>query len=110
MLPEKEITYYKSKLLATKADLEQEMRGLETRPDYGADTDHREEEGDEVDALGVNLGTESVLRTRLEDVERALAKIEAGSYGTCERCAREIEREILDIDPESRLCKACKAE
>jgi RNA polymerase-binding transcription factor DksA len=40
----------------------------------------------------------------LGDVERALAKIEDGSYGTCEVCGKQIAPERLQAIPWARLC------
>lgn len=48
------------------------------------------------------------LRSNLRDVERALAKIEAGSYGRCERCDGQIASERLDALPWASLCITCK--
>ncbi|MGZ8631245.1 MAG: TraR/DksA family transcriptional regulator [Actinomycetota bacterium] len=50
------------------------------------------------------------LRSNLRDVDRALAKIDAGTYGTCERCGREIGAERLDALPWALLCIDCKQE
>jgi RNA polymerase-binding transcription factor DksA len=54
------------------------------------------------------LGEENDLKKRLDEIELALQKIEAGDYGICESCSKNIEEEVLDIDPESVLCKSCK--
>jgi DnaK suppressor protein len=48
------------------------------------------------------------LRSNLRDVERALAKLEAGTYGTCERCGRPITPERLEAIPWALLCIDCK--
>jgi DnaK suppressor protein len=48
------------------------------------------------------------LRSNLHDVERALAKIDAGTYGTCERCGRPIPAERLEAIPWALLCIDCK--
>jgi DnaK suppressor protein len=50
------------------------------------------------------------LRSNLRDVDRALAKMEAGTYGTCERCGRAIGDERLDALPWALLCIDCKQE
>ena len=43
----------------------------------------------------------------LEDVEAALERIEAGAYGNCEFCGREISKERLDAIPQAAACIAC---
>jgi DnaK suppressor protein len=48
------------------------------------------------------------LKERLHDVEAALAKMESGGYGTCERCGEPIPLERLDAIPSARLCVTCK--
>jgi DnaK suppressor protein len=48
------------------------------------------------------------LRSNLHDVERALDKIAAGTYGVCERCGREISVERLEALPWAVLCIDCK--
>jgi DnaK suppressor protein len=48
------------------------------------------------------------LRDQLRDVERALVKIDKGTYGTCDRCGEPISRERLDALPYSTLCVKCK--
>jgi DnaK suppressor protein len=48
------------------------------------------------------------LRSNLRDVERALAKLDAGTYGVCERCGRPIGDERLDAIPWAILCIDCK--
>jgi DnaK suppressor protein len=48
------------------------------------------------------------LRSNLRDVERALSKMDAGTYGTCERCGRPISVERLEALPWAVLCIECK--
>jgi RNA polymerase-binding protein DksA len=46
-------------------------------------------------------------RTRLADVEAALARREAGDYGVCENCGRPISPERLAARPAARTCIDC---
>ena len=48
------------------------------------------------------------LRDTLQDVEQALARMEAGTYGLCERCRQPIGDERLEALPAARLCMTCK--
>ena len=54
------------------------------------------------------LSLVTVLRENLRDVQRALAKVEAGAYGTCERCGRAIGADRLEAIPWATLCIECK--
>ena len=46
-------------------------------------------------------------RQRLTEVEAALARREAGDYGTCENCGRPIAAERLAARPAARTCIDC---
>ena len=43
-----------------------------------------------------------------ELVEGALERIEAGTYGTCQRCGKPISEERLEALPYAELCIDCK--
>jgi RNA polymerase-binding protein DksA len=43
----------------------------------------------------------------LEDVESALERIEAGTYGKCTLCGREIPKQRLDALPQVATCIDC---
>jgi DnaK suppressor protein len=44
----------------------------------------------------------------LDKIEKALAKIEDGSFGNCEECGEEITLKRLEARPETTLCIRCK--
>jgi DnaK suppressor protein len=48
------------------------------------------------------------LRSNLHDVDRALAKMDAGTYGICERCGNPISPERLEAIPWTTLGIDCK--
>jgi RNA polymerase-binding transcription factor len=48
------------------------------------------------------------LRDTLRDVEHALGRMDAGTYGTCDNCGQPIADERLDALPAARLCLNCK--
>ena len=70
--------------------------------------DNFDEETDEAEEMGNYLGIKKTQDARLSQIEKALQKIKEGIYGVCEKCGEPIEAEILEIDPESLLCKNCK--
>ena len=67
-----------------------------------ADRGHSSEERGHV------IAVVRALRSNLTDVEHALAKIDAGTYGICERCGRPIPRERLEAIPWAALGIDCK--
>lgn len=107
MTPEK-LLGYKKKLEQEQGVISSEIKKNEQPVDFGSDIDHFEEESDEAEEAGNQLAVAQGLKARLDDIETALEKIQEGTYGVCEQCGNNIEESILDIDPESRLCKHCK--
>jgi DnaK suppressor protein len=71
------------------------------------------EEGGEGGNLSIERELDLVLsaqaKTAVEEIDRALAKIDSGSYGVCEKCGKEIPRARLKVLPHAPLCVACKS-
>lgn len=63
-----------------------------------ADSGQVTAERGEVDAL---VGS---LRETLADIDNALVKIDAGTYGVCEQCGKPIGADRLEAMPVARLC------
>jgi len=109
MISKEALTNYKQKLEEEKTILEQELKDLEEAPDFGGDsTDIGTEEADESEAVGTNMALMQPLKERMAEVNDALSKIINGGYGVCENCKSEIDEELLNVNPESRLCRNCK--
>ncbi len=70
----------------------------------------REEEADEASELEKRLALEERLGESLNDVEHALQKYEAGTYGLCDSCGQAIEQARLEAIPQASLCLSCKAQ
>ncbi len=104
----KKLQEYKKKLEKERVLIFAEIKQNEKPVDFGSDSDRLDEETDEAEEIGNQLAVAQDLKNRLSDIDIALRKIQSGGYGVCESCGKEIEGEILDIDPESRLCKNCK--
>jgi RNA polymerase-binding transcription factor DksA len=49
-------------------------------------------------------------RRKLANVEEALGRLAAGTFGYCEQCAAQIPAGLLAIIPETRYCARCAAE
>ena len=51
-----------------------------------------------------------MMTASLKDLRHALEKLDAGTYGRCEECQREIPEQRLEALPATRLCAKCEAE
>lgn len=56
----------------------------------------------------MDLTLESNLREVLHRIDRALLKLDEGSYGVCDACGGPIGEERLEAAPYAVLCMACK--
>jgi len=82
-----------------RGDLTGEIEYSEAFADAGAATGE----------LNETLAIISNLKTELGDVDSALAKLEAGTYGICEDCGKQIDAARLEFRPNSIRCVTCKA-
>jgi len=103
-----ELKTFEQKLLAEKKDIEEQIKKLGEELDFGDDVDSLEEETDETEEFANRLGVRNVLEKRVEEIENALRKMGKNEYGICEKCRKEIEVKLLEVNPESRLCRLCK--
>jgi DnaK suppressor protein len=55
--------------------------------------------------LSILLGMEA----KIADVERALERLEAGTYGVCEACGQPIGEARLEAWPAARFCRSDQA-
>src|SRR5438093_12907341 len=94
-------------LTQQQADLHREIQGYGADPDsdevaFDADagfSDRSHSTGERARVIAVVRA----LRSNLHDVELALAKIDAGTYGTCVRCGRPIADGGLEAVPWAML-------
>lgn len=77
-----------------------------TTGDFAGDDADSNVASDALEELSGNTAILHDLEARLQDVNRALGKIEKGTYGVCEVGDEEIEPERLAADPTARTCKA----
>jgi DnaK suppressor protein len=79
------------------------------------DVKHTEEPlAKDTEELAVQVENDEVLdyrgnstRAEIDQVKRAIAKLEQGHYGNCEACGQSIAKERLEILPFARLCVRC---
>ena len=69
----------------------------------------REEEATEAFELEKSLALEKRLGVVMAEVEHAISKYEAGTYGMCDLCGKAIEPARLEALPQASLCLECKA-
>lgn len=113
------VKIYKTKLEEEKKLLEDELGELgkvdktgdwEATPEEEMNKQEVPDEGDmaeraeDYEERSIKLNT---LEIRLADINKALGKIEAGKYGICEICGKEIEEDRLEVNPAAITCKEC---
>ncbi len=54
--------------------------------------------------MGENKVLYDQLRRDLDDIEKALARMDEGTYGTCEVCGEAIGAARLEVMPSTRVC------
>jgi len=88
------------------------VAGLAKRPERGAAQGFGKRIGDgTTEAVGrlTEIGVGRSLETTLARTERALAKLDEGTYGICDACRKPIERARVEARPDSVLCVRCAA-
>lgn len=111
---------YKTKLEEEKKLLEEELSSMgkfdgetndwEATPESEVKAQDVEDEGDMADRAEdyeERSSALNVLEIRLNDIKKALSKIESGEYGTCEICNNKIEEARLEANPSARTCENC---
>lgn len=108
-----QVDRYQAALYSLREDLRKQLTDLGANPDEdtleGVEFDFGFADSAQSTAeRGKVLALIDRLRDQLRDVERALAKIDRGDYGTCDRCGQPIGPERLEALPYSVLCVSCK--
>lgn len=100
-----------SVLLDMRDDLKEKIEELENSERLEADgTGYTNHQADDATAVYDQTANETQLkatRGRLRQVEESLARFEAGTYGICENCGREIDIARLEAIPYTALCMRC---
>ena len=93
-----------------QADLQQRLGIFTATPERGSNLGFGKRIGDgtieAVDRLN-QIGVGTQLESRLERVDRALEKIDDGTYGACDACGKPIDPRRLRAAPESTVCVDC---
>jgi DnaK suppressor protein len=99
-------------LQARRDSTRERVETLAERPELGAAQGFGKRIGDgttEAISRLTDIGVGRSLETGLERVERALAKLDEGTYGTCDGCGGPIAPKRLEAMPDSTLCVECAA-
>jgi RNA polymerase-binding protein DksA len=106
LLEEERETYWRQ-----ARDLAAEAEALASEREPG-DTQFDEESG-EGDTLNIererDLALSASARQAVEEIDRALSRMDAGVYGVCERCGKRISVARLEALPFAALCIDCKS-
>ena len=116
MLDDRTLTVLKDVLNTERERLlleiaEYERDGQETLSDVSGENnyrDHMADQGSATFARELDMTLEGNAKETLEQVDAALARIESGTYGVCNRCEKAIQPERLEAMPSADLCIACK--
>jgi DnaK suppressor protein len=68
----------------------------------------REEEATESMELEKRLALENRLKALLAEVERAIQKMDSGTYGVCDVCNVAIDPARMEALPQAILCMSCR--
>jgi DnaK suppressor protein len=90
-------------LRAELTDLQHESANVDQNEGYGV-KNHPAEDATELFLRQRNLAVSGDLQQELQDVEHALERIDAGTYGKCEVCGEPINIERLEARPAATLC------
>ena len=99
-------------LEARRDEIRDRVAALAKRPERGASQGFGKRIGDgTVEAISrlTDIGVGTSLETTLERTERALAKLDEGTYGLCDVCGEPIAPKRLAAMPDVVTCVTCAA-
>ena len=107
----------KAQLEEERTDLERQLDELQGASFQGSQSDLTGEVGLDEDFADAGTATfdrerdlsiRNNIRDLIDQINRALARIDEGGYGTCERCGNPIDASRLKALPHASLCLDCK--
>lgn len=103
-----ELSRLRAGAAAQVATLEADLRGLfEAARSSNADDEH-DPEGSTIAFERAQLAAVlDAARRHAADLDAALQRLDAGTYGVCERCSRPIPTQRLAVRPTARTCVGC---
>ncbi|HHQ48704.1 MAG TPA: TraR/DksA family transcriptional regulator [Acidobacteria bacterium] len=106
----REVERYRKRLLAKQEELNQRVRAVRSSETHGTG-ESAADLGDRAlkttsREMAYRLSTEE--QTILKRIDRALQRIEEGTYGNCLNCGGAIQKGRLDAVPWARYCIDCQ--
>lgn len=101
----------RERLQAEIDGLRQGLNSQTFQEDEGNDTVsmHPADDATELFEREKNLSVLNTLQASMGDIEKAFAKLDAGTYGTCENCGRPIGEKRLEAIPSAVYCIDCQS-
>ena len=100
----------RQRLVEIRDELRERVDALSEPPELGASQGFGKRIGDgttEAIRRLTDIGVGASFEERLDRVERALEKLDEGTYGTCDACGKSIPARRLQAMPDSVLCVTC---
>lgn len=97
-------------LRTRRGQLEGELQRLTEPPEQGAAVAFGKRVGDGTSEAVERLATTAMARSihnSIADIDRALEKLEEGTYGRCDQCGRDIAPARIEALPASTRCVNC---
>ena len=91
-------------LVSEQAQLASQLDELHVGDPAEAHDENFADSGQVAAEQGENMALAGRLREQLDDVARALDKLDAGTYGLCEACGEPISADRLEAMPAARYC------
>jgi RNA polymerase-binding transcription factor DksA len=113
-----ETKHFKEKLEEEKAVLGKELSGVgrinpdnpedwePTPSDLNIPKSDKNDMGDAMEEYEGRSAIEVELENRLDNIKKAIRRIDDGKYGVCKVCNAQIETDRLEANPAAETCKA----
>ncbi|MBU0568730.1 TraR/DksA C4-type zinc finger protein [bacterium] len=116
-MEEKDVQFFKEQLLKMREEILKEVQGMgkdyllnqnDEWAEIGKYTQHLADIASDNYEREKDIGLASRETALLRRIDKVLLRIEAGTFGICQGCGKEIPRERLDAIPYVLLCMDCK--
>ncbi len=105
-----ELKFFEDMLVERKKqifnNIEESIKGISSLKvnEVGDEADHASISTDRLIEEAIN----QKLTRELHDIDYALSKISAGTYGICEMCEEDISFQRLKVKPQAKYCITCR--